>query len=363
MDICRELEQKYDLIPAVKGQQQDGGAQARIVDYPRGNVKQQVSSAVRYALQNYRFASAGELNTLLKLFNVSAEQVEGTVRGNPYSGVVYQAMKDGEPAGKPFKSSLIGKDVGFKVLQEKHAECKEFLKTKPANVERLKRIVGDAMQRAADPNELARLLGEEKVNLVMHRAKDGRIHGVTFIDHQGKLAVNGSRLGKAFSAARFEELYGNLKDLQVENPEADISQNTEKEERRDANTVSNAVVGIDPESNTIPEILEYPTLLNTGDDLHDNESGIIPVTAHSGSPDDKPTTDGYSWPDENTIWDDYDYGFFYPPPDDRWSLPFEEYVPDLSDPFTALLEGAGAEEPFEEQPKRPKRKRKNRYKQ
>lgn len=320
MDICRELEQKYDLIPAVKGQQQEGGAQARIVDYPRGNVKQQVSSAVRYVLQNYRFSSQGKLNTLLKLFNVSAEQMEGTVKGNPYSGVIYQAMKDGEPAGKPFKSSLIGRDVGFKVLQKKYADCKGYMKTKSVAVERLKGIVGDAMQCAADPNELARLLGEEKIHVIMHRAKDGRIHGVTFIDHQGKLAVNGSRLGKAFSAARFEDLYGNIKDFENSKPIMKL----------DYDSVDKNCGAIMMSPN---DIVNFP-------DCQCDEKWV--------------------WPDENTIWEgnNYDFDSAYA---QKWCRPVEEYTPDLSDPFTILLEGAATDEPFEELPsKRHKRKYKNR---
>ena len=37
--------------------------------------------------------------------------------------------------------------------------------------------------------------------------EEGRIYGVTFIDHKNREAYNGSRLGKEFSANAFEQLF------------------------------------------------------------------------------------------------------------------------------------------------------------
>ena len=45
--------------------------------------------------------------------------------------------------------------------------------------------------------------------MIFHRSREheGRIYGVTFIDHRNGLVVNGSRLDKGFAANRFEELF------------------------------------------------------------------------------------------------------------------------------------------------------------
>lgn len=52
MKILRDLERKYNLHPSIKRQEQTGREGLRKVNYPAGNVKQQVSSVVRSCLHN-----------------------------------------------------------------------------------------------------------------------------------------------------------------------------------------------------------------------------------------------------------------------------------------------------------------------
>ena len=110
MSVLRELERKYNLHPSIKGQELTDRESLRKVNYPEGNVKQQVSSVVRSCLRNYKCSSYGELRTLLERFNVSIEERTGTIDGRSYAGIVYGAMTDdGYGVGTPFKSSKIGK--------------------------------------------------------------------------------------------------------------------------------------------------------------------------------------------------------------------------------------------------------------
>lgn len=51
------------------------------------------------------------------------------------------------------------------------------------------------------------LLGEKGIDVVFRGNENGRIYGVTFIDHRNREAYNGSRLGKEFSANVFEQLF------------------------------------------------------------------------------------------------------------------------------------------------------------
>lgn len=109
MEILRSLEQKYGLHPSIKGQEQtDRPGIIRKVNYPEGNVKQQVSSVVRSCLRNYKCSSYGELRTLLEAFNVSIEERTGTIDKRDYAGIIYGTMTDGGyGVGTPFKSSKI----------------------------------------------------------------------------------------------------------------------------------------------------------------------------------------------------------------------------------------------------------------
>ena len=207
MEILRDLERKYGLHPSVKGQELTDREGLRKVNYPEGNVKQQVSSVVRSCLRNYKCSSYGELRTLLERFNVSIEERTGTVSGRSYAGIVYGAMTDdGYGVGTPFKSSKIGRDVGYRALQKYYEKSKCQLKEEGA-LDRLRQCVRDAMRPHNTRDEFRRLLKADNIDAIFRINPVGRIYSVTFIDHNTGIVANGSLLGKEFSANAFNELY------------------------------------------------------------------------------------------------------------------------------------------------------------
>lgn len=207
MEILRELERKYGLHPSLKGQEQTDREGLRKVNYPEGNVKQQVSSVVRSCLRNYKCSSYGELRTLLERFNVSIEERTGTIDGRSYAGIVYGAMtEDGYGVGTPFKSSKIGKDVGYRALQKYYERSKAALRENDV-LDRLRQCVRDAMRPRNTRDEFRRLLKADNIDAIFRINPVGRIYGVTFIDHKAGIVANGSLLGKEFSANAFNELY------------------------------------------------------------------------------------------------------------------------------------------------------------
>ena len=207
MSVLRELERKYDLHPSIKGQEQTDTPDLRKVNYKAGNVKQQVSSVVRSCLRNYKCSSYGELRTLLELFNISVEERTGTIEGRNYAGIVYGALTDdGYGTGTPFKSSKIGKDVGYNALQTYYAKSKERVK-EPGALDHLRHTVKDAMSPHNTRDEFRQQLKAEGIDTVFRINPAGRIYGVTFIDHTNGLVANGSVLGKEFSARVFNELF------------------------------------------------------------------------------------------------------------------------------------------------------------
>mgnify|MGYP000260990652 FL=1 len=207
MEILRDLERKYGLHPSVKGQGLTDREGLRKVNYSEGNVKQQISSVARSCLRNYKCSSYGEFRTLLELLNVSVEERTGTVDGRDYAGVIYGAMTDdGYGIGTPFKSSRIGKDVGYKALQKYYERSKSALK-QDGTLNRLRQTVRDAMSPNNTRNEFRQLLKVENIDAIFRINPVGRIYGVTFIDHNDGIVANGSVLGKEFSANVFNELY------------------------------------------------------------------------------------------------------------------------------------------------------------
>ena len=207
MSVLRELERKYDLHPSIKGEELADKVGLHKVNYREGNVKQQISSVVRSCLRNYNCSSYGEFRTLLERFNVSVEERTGIVDGRNYAGVIYGALTDdGYGTGIPFKSSKIGKEVGYNALQKYYGKSKAALEEKGA-LDRLRQTVRDAMSPRNTRDEFRQLLKADGIDTIFRINPVGRIYGVTFIDHEAGIVANGSVLGKEFSANAFNELY------------------------------------------------------------------------------------------------------------------------------------------------------------
>ncbi len=207
VEITRDLERKYGLHPSIKGQELQDRKGLCKVDYQKGDVKQQVSSTVRSCLRHYRCASFGEWRTLLEAFNVSVEERTGTIEGRDYAGMIYGALTDdGYGIGTPFKSSRIGKDVGYEALQRYYERSKTVLK-EPGALDGLRGKVADEMARCSNRTEFCERLHDTGVDAVFRFNAAGRIYGVTFIDHEQGIVANGSLLGRSFSANVFESRF------------------------------------------------------------------------------------------------------------------------------------------------------------
>ena len=206
--ITEELEQKYGLHPA-QGQKKGEDWQLTPVDISKGNLKKQIANVVKPLLKMYRFQSIGEFRALLSLYNIGMEEVKGEANGHSYHGILYSALdKDGEKSGTPIKSSVLGKPTGITAIEKQMRQSGTVIKDKRLK-ERTRRIVSTAMQRPRTESDFRRELSAQGIDLVLRRNEDNRIYGVTFIDHHNRVVLNGSRLGKDFSANVFNEYFLN----------------------------------------------------------------------------------------------------------------------------------------------------------
>ncbi len=207
MKICRDLEQKYGLIPAAEKERAESRLIFRPVDYKKGNLKSQMASVLRHLPKYYRFQTLGEYNALLSLFNITSEKVEGELHGKPKQGLVYSALdENGKKAGLPIKSSLFGKMAGWEALEKHFLNSKESLKDSEAK-SLITASISSAMESAGNEKEFKDFLANQGINVVVRRNDARRIYGMTFIDHESKTVWNGSRLGKEFSANIFNYLW------------------------------------------------------------------------------------------------------------------------------------------------------------
>jgi relaxase-like protein len=205
-DITRELEQKYNLHTAEK-QNRSQAPQAQKVNYKKGDVKKQIANLSKALAGAYRFQNIGEYKTLLSLYNIGLEEVKGEFEGKPYHGLVYFALdRKGRKKGQPIKSSLIGKRVGAEALKERCGYNTQNIK-KHKLKESTRNIIASALTTAKNRKVFTQQLKKKGIDVVFRENKEGRIYGVTFIDHNQHTALNGSHFGKAFSANALNEKF------------------------------------------------------------------------------------------------------------------------------------------------------------
>lgn len=218
MAICRDLEQKYSLHKATEQEQKQGNKVFKPVNHKNGDIKSQIASVVRHLPKYYSFSTMGSYNALLSLFNITAEEVKGDRNGQPVNGLVYVALdENGNKASNPFKASLFGKEAGVVQLQKHFEQSKEKMKTNPARSV-LKNTVELAMHTTGNESEFKKQLTEEGINTVVRRNSEGRIYGMTFIDHESRSVWNGSQLDRNLSANVFNDWWndGNKPELKIQ---------------------------------------------------------------------------------------------------------------------------------------------------
>ncbi|WP_072541205.1 conjugal transfer protein MobB [Bacteroides mediterraneensis] len=202
--ITSELEKKYGLHPADRRQHRTDNPLRR-VDVSQGDVKRQVSNVAKAVMAGYKFRTMGEYRALLSLYNVTVEEAHGMVNGREYHGLVYSATDDaGNKTGNPFKASRIGKSVGYEAVQCRFEFSKEQIRDKRL-AEMTRKTVVAALARTYRREEFVTLLRDKGVDVVFRHTDEGRIYGATFIDHRTGCVLNGSRLGREFSANALQE--------------------------------------------------------------------------------------------------------------------------------------------------------------
>lgn len=205
--ITDALEQKYNLIPSskVSGKLE---AETPKVDVDRENIKEQVASILRVVLKHYHFCSLGEFNAILNKYNLTVEEVKTEFRGKKYDGLVYVPTDDkGNKAGTPIHASDIGRGVGYTAVQNRMQKSKQAIKPQIPMIRNKVLLV--MLTSPQTEKELQYKLEEQGLRTVIRKNESGRIYGITFIDDEEGIALNGSRLGKGYSANVFNAYFFN----------------------------------------------------------------------------------------------------------------------------------------------------------
>lgn len=202
-EITRELEKKYGLHTAER-QKITPDMPIKKID-PNGDIKRQVANTVKMVGMRYKFQTLGEYNAILSLYNIRCEEADGRVNGREYHGLVYFATDDeGMTIASPFKASRLGKFAGRDAIEQRYERAKEKIDVRPT-----KRKVAAVMEQSSGKDDFIARLKAENIDLVLRYTNDSRIYGATYIDHKTHTVLNGSRLGKEFSANALEKWFSN----------------------------------------------------------------------------------------------------------------------------------------------------------
>ena len=252
-DICRELEKKYNLRPSER-EKISPDTPIRKIDIS-GDMKRQVANTVKMVGMRYKFQTLGEFNAILSLYNVKAEQTDGRVNGREYHGLVYFATDDsGNVVASPFKASRLGKFASRTAIDNRFVRAKDRIDVNPTRT-----IVADALAQSTNKSDFVARLKAARIDVLFRYTEEGRIYGVTFIDHNTMTVLNGSRLGKDYSANAFERRFNGEQtqpDMPVVIPVTD-TQTPDADTSTPNDTTSSAPEGTSQTQNPTPQPAEH----------------------------------------------------------------------------------------------------------
>lgn len=205
--ITDALEKRFGLIPSSKVSDKEE-VETPKVDISKGNIKEQVASALRMVLKHYKFCSLGELNAILSRYHLTVEEVKTEFRGKKYDGLVYVPTDDkGGKVSTPIHASDIGRGVGYTAVQNRIQKSKRAIKPL---IPTIRNKVLQTMRTSPNTEkDLQSRLEEQGLRVVIRKNDNGRIYGITFIDDEQGVALNGSRLGKGYTANVFNGYFSN----------------------------------------------------------------------------------------------------------------------------------------------------------
>jgi len=205
----KEIEEMFGLVKAEGRKQKEQFLLNTIdvvrVQYGKAESRKAINSVLNKVLFDYKYSSLPELNAILNLYNVHADRGSEESRIFKNNGLLYKILdQNSKPIGVPIKASefysrptLKFLEEKFKVNETKKQYCKSHLRNS------LRQAFFD--ERITSLERLSERLKNEAIHTILRKSSDGKLYGITFIDFKTQTVVNGSSLGKEFSAKGIQE--------------------------------------------------------------------------------------------------------------------------------------------------------------
>jgi len=203
-ELMKELAQKYGFsVGKGEKQEKEEKKNSEKVNYQRfdpekGDYMKQIEELVEQAMK-YHFTTGEQFKMLMRQFGVDVD----------YQMVKRQAMmtfaginpKNGHRCTAPIPA----KDLKVPSVDEIRQHIEDAKKEKRnKEKQRTANLVRIALKYGKSELHTRRILRKKNIGMVFSRTKEGKIFGVTFIDHQTRCVFKSSEL-KGISAGQFEE--------------------------------------------------------------------------------------------------------------------------------------------------------------
>lgn len=199
----KEIEKMFELVQAESRKQPEeiylNPVPAEKAVYGKSATKSAIANIVREVIRTWKFTSLAEYNTILKRYNVIAENGKEGSRMREKGGLMYSILDEhGKTIGVPIKASIIYTKPTLAKLQKVYEQNNEKRKSYRY---RIKNCIDKAINEATDKTELQLVLEKEGIRAIFRENETGRLYGITFLDLKAKVVFKGSDLGKAYSAS------------------------------------------------------------------------------------------------------------------------------------------------------------------
>lgn len=202
-EMARKLvEEKHGLIKAGTTSNELALA-SRIqnrLEYGKSETKRSIANVLKQTINLYNYVSLAQFNAILSAFGVKADRGKEESFTHRKNGLLYRMIdKEGQAIGIPIKASSIAGKPTLAYLENRFTLNKtnrDVLKLQLKNS-----LDHCLMQRPTSLDKMTQFLSDQPIQTVLRQNAEGRIYGITFVDHKNRSVFNGSELGKEYSIA------------------------------------------------------------------------------------------------------------------------------------------------------------------
>ena len=203
----KKIEELFGLVKAQDQKKREYNLEpiSQRVQYGKLESKKAIQNVLNFVVKNYKYTSLPELNAVLKQYNVWADKGSENSRIAQHNGLLYHILNpDGKPIGVPIKASSFYSKPTIENLEKKYS-TNDVMRS--PNKARVKTTIDMAFMKdnIIVLPQLIKSLEKEGINTVLRHNDDGKLYGITYVDHKTKCVFNGSDLGKEFSAKGIQE--------------------------------------------------------------------------------------------------------------------------------------------------------------